>query len=326
MKEKKVMKLASRGKRLGAFCIDAAVPVITAIMYIAAAVTMAVKQAMNFGNFGFGYGYGYPGYGFGYEQDRGTSTAMTIAVILWVIYLVVQIVFYRQSKTIGKAALGLQVVSSNNGDPIGFWMMLFREWFVKKASGSIFLLGYIWVMIDEKNRGWHDKILDTYVVDLKETEIMNKRQRAYRQERPTPKSEPVYTPAVAEAAGTAAASLADKEPAPAEIKSTESTATEFTTAAPADQIKDNVIEVADVVAVTAQETVSKADDYDQISAETAEFTEDGVEKTTADTEIEVSADTEIESADHTHQEIIIKEEEPAVEITQEVIQEADEQE
>ena len=205
-------------------------------------------------------------------------------------------------------------------------MMLFREWFVKKASGSIFLLGYIWVMIDEKNRGWHDKILDTYVVDLKETEIMNKRQRAYRQERPTPKSEPVYTPAVAEAAGTAAASLADKEPAPAEIKSTESTATEFTTAAPADQIKDNVIEVADVVAVTAQETVSKADDYDQISAETAEFTEDGVEKTTADTEIEVSADTEIESADHTHQEIIIKEEEPAVEITQEVIQEADEQE
>ena len=77
MKEKKVMKLASRGKRLGAFCIDAAVPVITAIMYIAAAVTMAVKQAMNFGNFGFGYGYGYPGYGFGYEQDRGTSTAMT---------------------------------------------------------------------------------------------------------------------------------------------------------------------------------------------------------------------------------------------------------
>ena len=99
-----------------------------------------------------------------------------------------------------------------------------------------------------------------------------------------------------------------------------------TTAAPADQIKDNVIEVADVVAVTAQETVSKADDYDQISAETAEFTEDGVEKTTADTEIEFSADTEIESADHTHQGVIIKEEEPAVEITQEVIQEADEQE
>jgi hypothetical protein len=89
-------------------------------------------------------------------------------------YAVVQLIFFSKSKTMGKAALGLQVVSSVNGEPIGFWSMLFREWFVKKASASIFMLGYIWVCIDERNRGWHDKILDTYVVDIKESEALNR--------------------------------------------------------------------------------------------------------------------------------------------------------
>ena len=50
--------------------------------------------------------------------------------------------------------------------------MMLRECIVKQASG-VMLLGYIWVLIDEKNRAWHDKILDSYVVDLKESEKMN---------------------------------------------------------------------------------------------------------------------------------------------------------
>jgi hypothetical protein len=131
---------------------------------------------------------------------------MIIAFLLIVVYIVIQLVFFNKSTTMGKAALGMQVVSSTNGEPIGFWKMLFREWIVKKASEAIFLLGYIWVLIDEKNRGWHDKILDTYVVDLKESAALagSRRQaeRPYRQPdpaaaganaiaRPAPKSAPV---------------------------------------------------------------------------------------------------------------------------------------
>ena len=48
--------------------------------------------------------------------------------------------------------------------------MILREWFAKKASGAAFCLGYIWILLDSKNRGWHDKIVDTYVVDLNESE------------------------------------------------------------------------------------------------------------------------------------------------------------
>ena len=65
------------------------------------------------------------------------------------------------------------MVSSNDGKPFRFWKMFFRECFVKGASGSVFGLGYIWILLDEKNRGWHDKILDSYVVDLKESERIN---------------------------------------------------------------------------------------------------------------------------------------------------------
>ena len=45
--------------------------------------------------------------------------------------------------------------------------MLLREIIVKKASSSVLWLGYIWILIDKYNRGWHDKILDTYVIDEK---------------------------------------------------------------------------------------------------------------------------------------------------------------
>lgn len=324
MREKKVMKLASRGKRLGAYCIDAVIPIIASIMYLAATVAMMVKRAMNFGDFGFGYGYGYPGYGYG--QSSGASTTMTIAVILWIAYLIAQIVFYRQSKTLGKAALGLQVVSSTDGEPIDFWKMLFREWFVKRASSSIFFLGYIWIAIDDKNRGWHDKILDTYVVDLKETEVMNRQQSVHHQERPTPKSAPLYTPQVSEAAGTSAAALADKEP---ETAGCGSAATEITPAGSVAEIKDSIIEITDVIAVTAKDAASKAKDDDQVFAETAA---DAKAETIIETEAETAVDTVAAAAEKTAEDVestqteIIKEEEPFEGSPQEAVRETDEQE
>lgn len=184
MSKKRVMKLASRGKRLGAYCIDAVIPFATLIILMAATGTAKTRgrQYMYdpFGGYGYGYGNGNPN-GFGYDYGYGTpqisgamAALVTFTMLVFLIYLIVQLIFFRKSKTMGKAALGLQVISSNNGRPIGFWMMLLREWIVKSASSRVFFLGYIWVMIDEKNRGWHDKILDTYVIDEKESVQLNR--------------------------------------------------------------------------------------------------------------------------------------------------------
>ncbi len=175
MNQKKVMKLATEGKRLGAFCIDAAIPFIAGCIMIVALAAFSLSAPPSAYN-GFGYGYGY-GYGYNYGYDRvntgGIVAALFFSLLLLIAYAVAQIVFFTKAKTMGKAILGIQVVSSDNGEPIGFWKMLFREWFVKRASAYVFGIGYIWVIVDDKNRGWHDKILDTYVVDLKQSAALN---------------------------------------------------------------------------------------------------------------------------------------------------------
>ena len=182
MTEKRIMKLASRGKRFGAAVIDAIVPIISYLLYSAVMAANGIRvpyPGFGYGN-EFSYGYGY-GYGYGYDIGRnhlnGASAAIMVVVfIILLAYIVLEFILFAKGKSIGKAILGMQVVSSTDGKPFRFWKMLFRECFVKSASGSVFGLGYIWVLLDEKNRGWHDKILDSYVVDLKESERINYRR------------------------------------------------------------------------------------------------------------------------------------------------------
>ena len=163
---KKVMKLASRGKRLGAYCLDKIVPFVLLCIVVAAVARMYMFTGM--GNmYGFGYGFNMGGNGFG---TVGAVVSMFVVSAVFCAYFLVQVYFFTKSKTIGKAILGLQVISSADGKPIGVWKMLLREVFAKKASAVIFGLGYLWILIDDKNRGWHDKIVETYVVDLVETD------------------------------------------------------------------------------------------------------------------------------------------------------------
>ena len=207
MTEKRVMKLASRGKRFGAACIDAFVPVVSYLLYSAVMAANGIRvynpgYGYGFGNdFGNDFGYGY-GYGFDYGNGlngrhlTGASTAIMLVVfIILLAYIVAQLILFSKGKSIGKAILGLQVVSSTDGKPFRFWKMLFRECFVKSASGSVFGLGYIWILFDEKNRGWHDKILDSYVVDLKESERMNYMRHMEQARRNAPATEPEPAPA-----------------------------------------------------------------------------------------------------------------------------------
>lgn len=228
MSGKKVMKLASRGKRFGAGVIDGIVPFFAYIVVTSVFAANGMKYSP-YNGFGYGYGYGY-GYGFDYGYNYGSrlsggaAALITFTAILLIAYIVVECVFYAKGKSIGKAILGLQVVSSIDGRPFRFWKMLFRECIVKSASG-VLLLGYIWILIDEKNRGWHDKILDSYVVDLKESEKMKlKRQleraeeTAYRAERAAaphpaePDKKPVPVPEIEEIKAAAAEPVIEETP------------------------------------------------------------------------------------------------------------------
>ena len=272
MSRRKAMKLASRGKRFGAACIDMVIPAVSCFIALIAAV-MAIANEIAYGNYGYGFGYGY-GYGYNSGPSAGVITAFIISMLLSIVYLVIQLIFFNKSKTMGKAALGLQVVSSKDGEPIGFWKMLFREWIVKGASGSVFLLGFIWILIDDRNRGWHDKILDTYVVDLKESEAMNAASgRQASAARPVPAAEPVQRPAPKSApvpVTAVAQKAAGTEP---------ETAGETVTADDQPSVIElpgSVLDVADVVVETAKHAAAETADkteYDTVNARTDELDE-----------------------------------------------------
>ena len=190
------MKLASRGKRLGAGLIDM---IVTFIAYMFLISIYGIEAVLPGGGYGFGSSYGY-GYGLDYGNNYNLPTssgsiALTfVLLIVLIAYIVAELVLYARAQSIGKAILGLQVVSTKDGKPFGFWKMMLREIIVKSASSSVFMLGFIWILLDDKNRSWHDKILDSYVVDLKETAIMYQRaqmqQMAQRQEESVSKQEP----------------------------------------------------------------------------------------------------------------------------------------
>ena len=152
MSQKRVMKLATRGKRFGAGLIDS-VPVafITIIFFgqVVSGIMSLIQDAMN----------SLSEYGSYYNNQPYVTGGVSYPSIV--------MIFFSRSQTIGKAILGLRVVDARTGRPVGFAKMLLREIIVKKASSSVLWLGYIWILIDKYNRGWHDKILDTYVIDEK---------------------------------------------------------------------------------------------------------------------------------------------------------------
>ena len=193
---KRTMKLASRGKRFAAGLIDMIVPFIAYIYIISVYGLASVVPGGSYGfgnNYGYGFDYGY-GYNYNLPHSSGAIAFTFVLLILMVAYIVAELVLFARAQSIGKAILGLQVVSTKNGKPFGFWKMMFRDVIVKSASSSVFMLGYIWILIDNKNRSWHDKILDSYVVDLKETASMYQRA-SMAAKPPAPKSEDKIDPA-----------------------------------------------------------------------------------------------------------------------------------
>ena len=128
-------RLASPGKRLGAYFVDYFVLVLFVTSY-------------------------YIGDLLGSVMDAGAIS--TVALILLAAYVVLSLFLFARGMTIGKKLLGIRVVSEDGGQA-GFLTMLIREWIGKLISAAAIYLGFIWILIDKENQGWHDKLVRTYV-------------------------------------------------------------------------------------------------------------------------------------------------------------------
>jgi uncharacterized RDD family membrane protein YckC len=67
-------------------------------------------------------------------------------------------------QTPGMKALHVRVVSDEDGGPIGMGTGLIRlvGYFI---SGLVFYIGFIWILVDKRRRGWHDLMAGTCVIE-----------------------------------------------------------------------------------------------------------------------------------------------------------------
>lgn len=133
-------RLASPGKRLGAYVLDLLVPIVALWL-----IFMVAELGASTGS------------------DTGEGLAALLGVGLFVAYAIWALVLFSRGATPGKKLLGMRVIKKD-GHPAGFLTMLIREWVGKWISGLILGLGFLWILFDRDNQGWHDKLMSTYVI------------------------------------------------------------------------------------------------------------------------------------------------------------------
>lgn len=65
--------------------------------------------------------------------------------------------------TPGKLLCGLRVIDSKSGDTLALWQAIIRYLGYFVSILTLFL-GYVWVGIDKRKQGFHDKIAGSLVV------------------------------------------------------------------------------------------------------------------------------------------------------------------
>ncbi len=69
----------------------------------------------------------------------------------------------RGGQTPGMRPFGLVVVRDKDGSRIGWgaaWLRLLGMY----VASSVFYLGFIWIFVDKRRRGWHDLIAGTVII------------------------------------------------------------------------------------------------------------------------------------------------------------------
>ena len=96
--------------------------------------------------------------------------APILGVIAFAAAIVVSFAYYpyywvKSGQTPGKKAVRIKVVRDVDGGPLGWGSAILRMvgiW----IGGLVFYLGYIWVFIDKRRRGWHDLMASTVVIKV----------------------------------------------------------------------------------------------------------------------------------------------------------------
>lgn len=126
-------------------------------------------------------GDGMPACGGG--SSPGLQTAGTVLMIAGIalslaFWLWNRCVRQGRGRSIGKSALGLTVVTSREGRPIGTWRSIWRELAHLLNDWSCWL-GYLWALWDDRRQTWSDKVSGAVVIkNLLDEKGVNRDTRA----------------------------------------------------------------------------------------------------------------------------------------------------
>jgi uncharacterized RDD family membrane protein YckC len=142
---------APHGARLVAYIIDG---IIVAVVMTAGALVAVGPVVVVYGSDGSGTG-------------SGLAALATIALFL--LTTLVGLLYFpwfwvRSGRTPGMRLFHLRVVRDRDGGPISWGTALLRligYW----VSAFVFYIGFVWILFDERRRGWHDLIAGTVVIE-----------------------------------------------------------------------------------------------------------------------------------------------------------------
>ena len=108
----------------------------------------------------------------GVYKVAGESDPMPIVWFVALSGILVSLLYYvgywsKSGQTIGKLSLDLKVISVD-GSPVTVGAALLR-YLGYIVSGAVLSLGFVWIELDKKRQGWHDKIASTFVVYSEES-------------------------------------------------------------------------------------------------------------------------------------------------------------
>jgi uncharacterized RDD family membrane protein YckC len=143
------VEFADFGPRLVAYLVD--VLIVTALVVVGT-VSWAVVAAVTGGITSGG-------------MDAVAAVWLTVMVVVVTVIGLAYFPWFwsRSGATPGMKMMRLRVVRDTDGGPISTGQAILRligYW----ISGLVLYLGYIWILIDKRRRGWHDLIAGTVVI------------------------------------------------------------------------------------------------------------------------------------------------------------------
>ena len=105
----------------------------------------------------------------GQDRDGPSGAAVAALIVLGLAAIAVSVLYFpffwqRTGQTPGMRPFHLWVVRDRDGASFGWGTALLRLLGLYVA-GSVFYLGFIWIFVDKRRRGWQDLIAGTIVIE-----------------------------------------------------------------------------------------------------------------------------------------------------------------